>query len=209
MTLGLFPLNLVLFPQSRIALHIFEPRYKALINECFERGLEFGINLIEEGHMHSVGCAAKVVEVTTTYDDGRMDIIVEGVYRYSLIELEPSDTPYAMGTVMLHADELAEHTDSELLASVSTSYNLVVTMVFGSQAPTFSLEEFSTTPSFDMAPKCGLSNEQKQELITLQSENQRLAMLQKHLGQLLPSMRRADHVKQFVQRDGYIRAMPT
>ncbi len=209
MTLGLFPLNLVLFPQSRIALHIFEPRYKALISECFERGLEFGINLIEEGHMHSVGCAAKVVEITTAYDDGRMDIIVEGMYRYSLIELELSDTPYAVGTVMLHADELAENTDVELLNTVASSYNLVVTMVFGSKAPTFSLEEFSATPSFDMAPKCGLSNEQKQELISKQSENERLAILQKHLGQLLPAMRRADQVKQFIQRDGYIRAIPS
>ncbi len=159
--------------------------------------------------MHSIGCAAKVVEITNTYDDGRMDIIVEGIYRYSLIELEPTDKPYAVGNVMVHADEMSENTDSELLAGVSSTYNLVVTMVFGSQAPTFSLGEFSDTPSFDMAPKCGLSNEQKQELISLQSENKRLALLQNHLGQLLPAMRRADQVKQFIQRDGYLRAMPT
>ncbi|MFN6114036.1 MAG: LON peptidase substrate-binding domain-containing protein, partial [Bacteroidota bacterium] len=46
MTLGLFPLNLVLFPHVRLPLHIFEPRYKDLINGCLERGLEFGINLV-------------------------------------------------------------------------------------------------------------------------------------------------------------------
>lgn len=209
MTLGLFPLNLVLFPQSRIALHIFEPRYKALINECFERGIEFGINYIEEGHMHTVGCATRVVEITNTYDDGRMDIIVEGEYRYAIVELTKTDQPYAVGEITQVSDDLAESLDSDLLADVLGTYNLVVTMVFGPQAPTFAQDELSDAPSFDMAPKCGLANEQKQELLTLQSENARLRLLQQHLGLLLPAMRRAEQVQQFIQRDGYMRAMPS
>ncbi len=209
MTLGLFPLNLVLFPQSRIALHIFEPRYKALINECFERGIEFGVTYIDEGHMHTVGCAARVVEITNRYDDGRMDIIVEGDYRYALVELAKTDQPYAVGEITQVYDDLAESLDGDLLADVLGTYNLVVAMVFGPQAPTFTHDELSDTPSYDMAPKCGLANEQKQQLLTLQSENARLRLLQKHLGQLLPAMRRAEQVQQFIQRDGYMRAMPS
>lgn len=207
MTLGIFPLNLVLFPQTRIALHIFEPRFKALINECLERGVEFGINYIDEGHMHPVGCAAKIVEVTTTYDDGRMDIIVEGMFRYSLIELEEADTPFAVASIAHYLDN-TDGIDQDLLESVLKSYNLIVTMVFGTQAPTFTLDDFDETPSYEMAPKCGFSNEQKQELMSLQSENKRLQVLKTHLDQLLPAMRRAEMIQQFVQRDGYIRAIP-
>jgi len=207
-TLGLFPLNLILFPESRIALHSFEPRYKTLISECLERGVEFGINFVDEGHMHTVGCAAKVVEVTASYDDGSMDIIVEGCYRYTLVELEETTKPFAVATVANIADD-AVSTDIELLASVQQAYNLIVTMVFGTQAPTFSMKEFSDTPSFQMAPKCGLSNDQKQDLLTMVSENDRLRMLDVHLGQLLPAMRRAEQVQQFIQRDGYIKAIPT
>lgn len=189
-------------------MHIFEPRYKTLMNECLERGVEFGINFVDEGHMHTVGCAAKVVEVTTTYDDGRMDIIVEGMYRYTLVELEDTSKPYAVGTVTQLVDD--GHTaEAELLSMVQRTYNLIVTMVFGSQAPTFTMEEFSDMPSFQMAPKCGLSNDQKQDLLALTSENERLRVLDAHLGQLLPAMRRAEQVQQFIQRDGYIRAIPT
>ncbi|MFN4986197.1 MAG: LON peptidase substrate-binding domain-containing protein [Ignavibacteria bacterium] len=208
MTLGLFPLNLVLFPESRIALHIFEPRYKTLINECLERGVEFGINFVDEGHMHTVGCAANVVEVTTTYDDGSMDIIVEGLYRYTLIELEETSKPYAVATVTQLVDD-GQSTDMVTLASVQKTYNLIVTMVFGQQAPTFTMDEFSDMPSFQMAPKCGLSDDQKQDLLGMVSENDRLRMLDVHLGQLLPAMRRAEQVQQFIQRDGYIKAIPT
>jgi Lon protease-like protein len=207
-TLGLFPLNLILFPESRIALHIFEPRYKALINECLERGAEFGINFVDEGHMHTVGCAASVVEVTASYDDGSMDIIVEGLYRYTLVELEETSKPYAVATITQLVDD-GHLTDTTVLQSVQKTYNLIVTMVFGSNAPTFTMEDFSEMPSFQMAPKCGLSNEQKQDLLAMVSENDRLRMLDVHLGQLLPAMRRAEQVQQFIQRDGYIKAIPT
>jgi Lon protease-like protein len=190
-------------------LHIFEPRYKALIRECLERGLEFGINYFYDGHMQTVGCAAKVVEITTTYDDGRMDIIIEGVYRFSLLELAKSDAPYAVGEIEVLADEPLERVNKELLSSVLCNYNLVVTMVFGATAHTFSMNDFRETPSFDMAPKCGLSDEQKQQLISSSSENERLQTLDAHLRQLLPAMQRAEKIQEFIQRDGYFRAIPS
>src|SRR5512143_3394490 len=82
--LPLFHLNVVLFPQSQLSLHIFEERYKTLISECITYDSVFGINLIHEQQIRSIGCTASVKEVTKRYDDGRMDIIVEGRRRYTL-----------------------------------------------------------------------------------------------------------------------------
>jgi len=61
--IGLFPLQLVLLPTERVPLHIFEPRYKELIGECLEEGLEFGLVLEDEDGRRDVGTQAAVVEV--------------------------------------------------------------------------------------------------------------------------------------------------
>lgn len=204
MTLGLFPLNLVLFPGVRLSLHIFEPRYKALINGCLERGLEFGINYVEEGHLHSVGCVASIVDVVKRYPDGRMDIIVEGMRRYRLLELATSDMPFAVGAIDDYPDSEGA-IDTSLLQRVLDRYNRIVTLVYGVGAPTFTVEDLSPTPSFDLAPKAGLSTQQKQHLLEAQDENARLAILDAHITDMLPSVVRAETVQRVIRNDGYLR----
>ena len=58
--LPLFPLSVVLFPGSSVSLHIYEERYKTLVNECLGSGKEFGINLVQATGLAAVGCAARV-----------------------------------------------------------------------------------------------------------------------------------------------------
>ena len=95
-TIGIFPLNIVLFPGSSYPLHIFEGRYKQLIGEVVAARGEFGINLVlvEDGKMFQVGCGAKVSEVVRTYDDGKMDIIVSGTERYIVNEYFTGNHPF-------------------------------------------------------------------------------------------------------------------
>ncbi len=206
MTIGLFPLNLVVFPHTRIPLHIFEPRYKALMHECLERGLNFGINLIEDGHMHPVGCSVRIVDVTQRYPDGRIDVIVEGVERFRLLELKNNEHPFAVGEVeILHDEE--QPADPALLRSVLESYNTIVALVYGQSGPTIAHGELGPRPSFEMAPKSGLSLEQKQELLEAPSEQARLELLHEHLQELLPMIKRAEAVQRVVQSDGYMRAI--
>jgi Lon protease-like protein len=86
--LGLFPLPLVLLPTERIPLHIFEPRYRELIDECVETDGEFGLVLATgDGAVHEIGTRARVAAVVETLDDGRMNIVVEGGARFRLLEL--------------------------------------------------------------------------------------------------------------------------
>ena len=86
--LGLFPLPLVLVPTERIPLHIFEPRYQELIGECLETDGEFGLVLATgDGAVHEIGTRARVAAVLQTFDDGRLDIVVEGGERFRLLEL--------------------------------------------------------------------------------------------------------------------------
>lgn len=85
--IGLFPLGLVLLPGERVPLHIFEPRYKELINECIETGGEFAVVLLNSKGTREVGTKAEVSEVLERYEDGQLDIIVEGTERFRLIEI--------------------------------------------------------------------------------------------------------------------------
>ena len=85
--LGLFPLGLVLLPTERLPLHIFEERYKELVEECLEQGLEFGLVYADTDGMRDVGTRARIAEVLTRFEDGRLNILVEGGERFHVDEL--------------------------------------------------------------------------------------------------------------------------
>lgn len=105
--LPLFPLNIVLFPGMPLHLHIFEDRYKKMINWCIAEDKPFGMVLAKpnnplgsnEGKEGSflVGCAAHISQVKPLRD-GRMDIVNLGQERFLIHEFI-HDRPYLVGKV--------------------------------------------------------------------------------------------------------------
>ncbi|HEV7641601.1 MAG TPA: LON peptidase substrate-binding domain-containing protein, partial [Gaiellaceae bacterium] len=113
--LGLFPLPIVLVPTERIPLHIFEARYRELIDECVELGEEFGLVLATgDGAVHEIGTRARVVQVLEVLDDGSMNIVVEGGERFRLLELT-SGRAFTTGIVepVVDDDEAPVDTDAD------------------------------------------------------------------------------------------------
>lgn len=207
MNLGLFPLNLVLFPNTRLPLHIFEPRYRTLITECLERGSEFGINLVERGHLHPVGCTARVVQITQQFPDGRMDVLVEGIRRYRLLDVRDDVQPYAVGDVELIEDDNTP-IDPILLADCVDLYNQIIDLVYGGNVAPVDLESLGDfSASFVMAPKSGLTTDQKQSIIEAANENSRLELLRDHLADIVPTIRKAETIQRIVKSDGYLPAV--
>ena len=105
MEMPLFPLkNVVLFPGMMLPLHIFELRYREMINRCIEEKIPFGVLLIEEGQEvgdsakpHMVGTAARITRVER-YEDGRMDIVALGTQRFRVVDFDHSKS-YLSGSV--------------------------------------------------------------------------------------------------------------
>ena len=103
--LPLFPLNTVLFPGMQVRLHIFEDRYKLMINRCLESGEAFGIVLIRQGseamgapaQPYKVGCTAKISEVQRLPMQ-RINIVTVGQRRFRIREMDHSQ-PYLVGEV--------------------------------------------------------------------------------------------------------------
>ena len=85
--LGLFPLPLVLLPSEHVPLHIFEERYKDLIGECLEDDSEFGLVYADEAGIREIGTRAAVLEVLTRFEDGRLNVVIEGRERFRLLDL--------------------------------------------------------------------------------------------------------------------------
>src|SRR3954447_17933055 len=82
----LFPLGIVALPTESVPLHIFEPRYRAMIAECLESGSEFGIVWASEDGLRQIGCACEIAEVLEQHEDGRLDILTRGPRPFRLVE---------------------------------------------------------------------------------------------------------------------------
>src|SRR5690606_11786504 len=83
----IFPLELVLYPHQRLHLHIFEERYKEMVNRCLDRSDPFGVINVNEGKMADIGCLAEITRILAKYEDGRMDLQVTGRERFRVLDL--------------------------------------------------------------------------------------------------------------------------
>src|ERR1700722_10655018 len=83
----LFPLNVVLLPGGDLPLHIFEPRYRRMVQDCIETKSEFGMLAALPKGLVRVGCTAEVLEVAKRYHDGRMDVLTVGRSPFRIVEL--------------------------------------------------------------------------------------------------------------------------
>jgi Lon protease-like protein len=83
----IFPLNIVVYPGEQLNLHIFEERYKQLINESFKTQKPFGIPSVFNNNVSEIGTLAKVTEIVQVYDDGKMEIRTEGISVFRVLEI--------------------------------------------------------------------------------------------------------------------------
>jgi len=172
MEIGLFPLGIVLLPTEQIPLHIFEPRYRELIAECLERGEPFGLVYADDDGLRRTGTLAQVVEVVERFDDGRLNIVVEGGERFRLVELTDGRS-FHTGTIEPVADG-GEASDPE---DVTRALGLFARLVELTGAEVEVPGEAIDQPSFALASRFELAPELKLELLEERSERLRLKRL--------------------------------
>jgi Lon protease-like protein len=170
--IGLFPLGIVLLPGERIPLHIFEPRYQELIAECLEQEREFGLILTDDDGLRQIGTRAAVVDVLERFDDGRMNIVVEGAERFRVLGLT-SGRSFQTGDVEAVVDE-AEDADA---AEVERATSLLRRLAELTGAELGDLELRTEAPSFELAARVEFEPRLKQGLLELRSERERLRRL--------------------------------
>jgi Lon protease-like protein len=168
----LFPLGIVALPTESVPLHIFEDRYRTMIERCLQEEREFGIVWMAEDELKPIGCACAIDEVLERMEDGRMNILARGTRPFRLLERQ-EDLPYPAGVV----EFLAEHDDDIEPEVADAARALYADLVEQATDKTLSAEELAELDSYRMAATVEFGTDAKQELLELRSENARLQLL--------------------------------
>jgi Lon protease-like protein len=197
--LPLFPLQVVLLPGSLLPLHIFEDRYKEMIQEAVRSRTEFGVVQAGEKGILNIGCTATVEKVTKEYPDGRIDIITVGRRRFE-IHLLNEEKSYLRGAVSFFDDEDEEAPPMELRAVALAALDAL--RKTGAASVESLPEAADPQLSFKVAEHVPDLNF-RQTLLSLRSEAQRLSQLADYLPAYLAALKRAAHIRRIAASNGH------
>jgi Lon protease-like protein len=195
--LGLFPLGIVLLPTERIPLHIFEPRYQELIGECLDEEHEFGMLLVDEDGLRRVGTRARVLTVLERFDDGRLNIVVEGGDRFQLAELTEGRA-FHTGTILPLSDDEATGDAGAAKRALDAFHRVAKLAEVEIDDP----ETGSAQLSFELAARVELPVGRKQELLELRSEPARLRLVSELLADAARALVLERELRERASRNG-------
>ena len=199
--LPLFPLNLIVFPMEDLNLHIFEPRYRELINECLDNGATFGIPTFLDGRLPGFGTEVKILSLSKRYEDGRMDVYTQGIRAFRILDFQnPVEMKlYAGGVVeLLPEPPISPSVMIGLTERVKTLYNLL------GETNTFDVNK-PQPYSFQIAHKIGLSLEQEYNLLKIPTEAERQGFLIQHLERIIPVLQEVERTKDRIKLNGHFK----
>ncbi len=168
----LFPLGIVALPGELVPLHIFEERYKTMMNECMRDDSEFGIVWLSDEGLREIGCACAIERVLERMEDGRMNLLTRGTRPFRVVERQ-GELAYPAGVVeFLHDRE--EAIDPELASAAHETYAELVRRATDNDPDASELAEMD---AYAMAATVDFGPDAKQGLLDLRSENARLRLV--------------------------------
>ena len=197
--LGLFPLGIVLLPTEQIPLHIFEDRYQELIGECLAEEREFGLVWAHDDGLSEIGTRAAVTEVLEQFEDGRMNVVVEGRERFRLVELTGGRS-FQTGLVEPVEDEPGRADPDDSAQAVEPFHRLVELTGAEVEEPSLGSEQLS----FELAGRFEFTPQLKQQLLVLTSERERMRLLAQLLAGAAVAVEREREVAERAQGNGKV-----
>lgn len=198
----IFPLGIVVFPGEDLNLHIFEPRYKQLITDCFAEAKPFGIPTVLKNGLSERGTLVEVKEIVEVYEDGKMDIKTKGISIFRILEVVKSipDKLYSGAIVNYPVNE--ESKKVLLLQKVVKGIKDLHTVL--KLKKDFKKPDHELV-SYDIAHHVGLSLEEEYEFAGLLREDQRLEYLKRHLMKVLPVVNEMEVLKDRIKLNGHFK----
>jgi Lon protease-like protein len=200
MKLPFFPLQSVFFPGEKVPLHIFEERYKQLINDCRKEAITFGIPVYIDDNI-AFGTEVQLMEVVNTYESGAMDVVcvARQIFRVISFENSMNNRLYAGGEVQF----IDNNKDSELSAKEGVFQKLKE--LYQLMEVPFAPIELEMFNSYTLAHKMGLSFEQEYQLLQLASEKERLEFIMNHLLTTIQVLNEVNRTKILIELNGHFR----
>ena len=204
MRLPLFPLGVVVYPGEPLPLHIFEERYRQMTAHCLQQNTPFGILCMNDGRMAKVGCSARIKRILQRYEDGRLDIMVEGKMRFQWVTLY-NDHPYLTGEVNW-LSEPNRPTRKGAVERVIAQHMRLMEIAGRTVRP--GLYESSYGVSWIIGRNAGLTLAQKQELLEIMPEKDRVEFLIAHLEAFIPRVERTSSLRKKIMSNGHFKDFP-
>ena len=198
----IFPLSIFVYPGEDLNLHIFEPKYKQLINECFKQKKPFGMPVVINNKMNELGTLVNIVEISKTYDTGEMDIKTRGQKIFRVLEIinEVPDKLYSGAIVSYpvntgHGKKLLM---TKVIAAIKELHKLLkVNKPFNKDEGQLS--------SYDVAHHAGLTLPEEYEFLSITNELQRQEYLKRHLAKVLPVVAEMELLKEKIKLNGHFK----
>ncbi len=197
-----FPLNLVAFPGELLNLHIFEPRYIELIQDCLKESKTFGIPAVLDDHLAELGTEMEVLEVVSTYEDGKMDVRTRGVQVIRVLEFlrEVPEKQYS-AAIIDYRDDTSDY-DREV-SSLLFAFLRQFQQLLHIATPHF--ERPSDIKSYEIGHLVGLSAKEEYQLLLYEKETDRQKFLLNHLKQVIPVIVETERLKERIKLNGHFR----
>ena len=198
----IFPLSIVVYPGENLNLHIFEPRYKQLINECHSAKKPFGIPAVMENKVQEFGCMVDITELSEIYDNGEMDIKTRGVKIFHILEMIDDLPDKLYGGAIVNYPDNYEIGVPDLMRKVMKSIRELHLLL--KVKKDFAKEDGDLT-SYEVAHHIGLSLQEEYELMNLLDERQRQEYLKRHLNKVLPMLADMEKLKEKIKLNGHFK----
>lgn len=198
----IFPLAIVVYPGEQLNLHIFEPRYRQLVNECFASKKPFGIPAVINDKINEMGTLVQVKEISQVYEDGKMDIKTEGMVVFRVLEVitDLPDKLYS-GAIVNYPENIHKGNRTLMNGIVKGIKELHKLLAIEKEFQKPDEELWS----YDVAHHTGMSLQEEYELLELMQELQRQEYLKKHLTKVIPVLAEMEILKEKVKLNGHFK----
>ncbi|MCO6496848.1 MAG: LON peptidase substrate-binding domain-containing protein [Chitinophagaceae bacterium] len=198
----IFPLSIVVYPGEDLNLHIFEPRYRQLINDCHASGKPFGIPVVLDNKTQEMGTLMKIKSIEKVYENGDMDVRTQGIQIFKMLEtIETVPDKLYMGAIVTYPENKANGRPSlmeKVLAFMKALHELLHIR------KDFKKEE-ALLQSYDIAHHAGLSKQQEYELLEFTDELHRQEYLKRHLVSIIPVVAETEALKKKIKLNGHFK----
>lgn len=198
----IFPLGIVVYPGENLNLHIFEPRYTQLINECYSQNKQFGIPTLIENRLQDYGSLVTILEITKIHEDGEMDIKTKGSRVFRILEVIKDVPDKLYSGAIVNYPETNEQGNIELMKRVMNSIRELHKLLKVDKDFKKKDEEVK---AFDVAHHVGLSLEEEYEMLHLLQERQRQEYLKRHLTKVIPLVAEMEQLKEKIKLNGHFK----
>jgi Lon protease-like protein len=190
------------YPGESLNLHIFEPRYKQLINECHAAKKPFGIPAVIENKMQEYGSMVEITELSQVYDNGEMDIKTKGVRVFRILEVIKELPDKLYGGAIVNYPDNKEKGNIEMMRKLMASIRELHQLLKVNKDFKKPDEEMNV---YELAHHVGLSLEQEYELLNLFDERQRQEYLKRHLAKVIPMLAGMEQLKEKIKLNGHFK----